>query len=1033
MHCLHKYGIPGFLLIASLAPRAAGQSYTISTAVGAALPLNMAAKSTGFPTFVPSYIASDAAGDIYLVDQNTVLRLDAVSGLLTLVAGTGAQGYSGDGGPATSAKLNNPHGLAIDSAGNLYIADSSNNVVRKVSGGIITTVAGDGVAGSTCSNGPAASAGLNFPSWVAVDPSGNLYISDTQNRCIRKVSSGTITTVAGTGQSGFSGDGGPALSARLGYTQGIALDSRGNLFIADAQNDVVREVSASSGQISTVAGLGGQCCNFSGANGPATNATLSPWSVAVDSKGNLYISDPGNSLVLEVSNGTLTVVAGQPNQGLGFSGDNGPASSALLSSPEAVAVDAAGHLYIADQGNNRIREVSQDIITTIAGDGATGINGPANQAVLQSGGGLLAIDSADDLYFSGENDTIQMVSGATGIITTVAGNGKSGTKSESGVSATEAPLSCPYGVGVDSSGDLYIADGCFKQIFEVTNGALVSIAGNGQLGVSGVGGPATGAALLGPVGIAVDAAGDVYFSDDSSVIGSTGAPLGFNPLQDRVLKISNGTLIAVAGNGSRGPAGDGGPATGAQVFGPQGLALDSAGNLFIADTGNNKIRKISAQTGIITTVAGSGQQGYSGDNGAAKSAELNAPSAVAVDQAGNLYIADNRNNVVRKVSAATGIITTIAGTGVAGYSGDYGPATSAQLTPLGIAVDSAGDVFASGGGYVRVLTPTTGSSCTYSVSPPALEVPAAGGVVSVKVQTTPYCPWPIANLPAWISGPLGGTGSGSANLIVAANTGAARETSFTVGGLTATVAEEGTALSPFVAAVTNAEGGSPVIAPNTWVTIVGADLAPAGDSRTWQGSDFVNHQLPTQLDGVSATVNGKPAYVYYISPAQINILTPPDAISGSVPVEVTNNGALAETFNAQAQAVSPSFFVFNGGPYVAATHASGSLIGPATLYPGATTPAKPGETVVIYANGFGATSMPVVPGAETQSGTLSPLPVVTIGGVTAQVAFAGLSSAPGEFQFNVVVPASLSNGDQPITATYNGSATQPGTLITIHN
>jgi uncharacterized protein (TIGR03437 family) len=240
-------------------------------------------------------------------------------------------------------------------------------------------------------------------------------------------------------------------------------------------------------------------------------------------------------------------------------------------------------------------------------------------------------------------------------------------------------------------------------------------------------------------------------------------------------------------------------------------------------------------------------------------------------------------------------------------------------------------------------------------------------------------------------------------------------------------------LAPSISLVGNAEGLSPSIAPNTWVEIGGSNLSPPGDSRTWQGSDFLNHQMPVQLDGVSVTVNGISAYVYYISPAQVNILTPPDAMSGPVQVQVTNNGAVSSSLAAQAQAESPSFFVFNGGPYVAATHADGSLIGPTSLYPGSTTPAKPGETVVIYANGFGATSIPVVSGAETQSGTLAPLPMVTIGGMTATLTFAGLNGTPGEFQFNVVVPSSLAAGDQPITAAYDGLATQTGTLITVQN
>jgi uncharacterized protein (TIGR03437 family) len=238
--------------------------------------------------------------------------------------------------------------------------------------------------------------------------------------------------------------------------------------------------------------------------------------------------------------------------------------------------------------------------------------------------------------------------------------------------------------------------------------------------------------------------------------------------------------------------------------------------------------------------------------------------------------------------------------------------------------------------------------------------------------------------------------------------------------------------APVISRVANAEGESQTIAPNTWVEIKGTNLAPAGDSRIWQGSDFVNNQMPAKLDGVSVTVNGKNAFVYYISPTQVNILTPPDAISGPVQVVLTNNGAVSGAYVVQAQATSPSFFVFNGGPYVAATHADGSLLGPTSLYPGSTTPAKPGETIVLYANGFGPTTNPVVSGSITQSGSLSPMPVIKISGITATVTFAGLVS-PAEFQFNAVVPASIADGDQPITASYGGLSTQTGSLITVQH
>jgi len=240
--------------------------------------------------------------------------------------------------------------------------------------------------------------------------------------------------------------------------------------------------------------------------------------------------------------------------------------------------------------------------------------------------------------------------------------------------------------------------------------------------------------------------------------------------------------------------------------------------------------------------------------------------------------------------------------------------------------------------------------------------------------------------------------------------------------------------TPAISLVANAEGESPIIAPNTWVEVKGANLAPAGGTRIWQGSDFVGNRMPTQLDGVSATVNGKAAYIYYISPTQVNLLTPPDAMSGAVAVQVTANGVASAAFSAQAQAETPSLFdwAYGGVTYAAAVHASGAAAGPASLSGYGFAPAKPGETVMLYGNGFGQTGAAVVSGAPVQSGTLAALPVVKIGGLGAAVNFAGLV-APGQFQFNVVVPASLEDGDQTIVATYGGLTTQAGTMIAIQH
>lgn len=221
-----------------------------------------------------------------------------------------------------------------------------------------------------------------------------------------------------------------------------------------------------------------------------------------------------------------------------------------------------------------------------------------------------------------------------------------------------------------------------------------------------------------------------------------------------------------------------------------------------------------------------------------------------------------------------------------------------------------------------------------------------------------------------------------------------------------------------------------MLAPNTWMEIKGVSLAPQGNIRTWQHSDFVNDTMPVQLDGVSVTVNGKAAYVAYVSPIQVNILTPPGSVSGAVQVQLTNNGVTSNSFSLPSLPRSPVFFLLNGGPYVAALHPDGSLLGPATLYPGLTTPARPGETIAIYGTGFGTTDVPVIGGSITQSGTLSPLPLITVGGVSVLVSFAGLV-APGEFQFNVTLPATLADGDQQISAAYYGSATQANALITV--
>ena len=308
----------------------------------------------------PSAVAYDASGNLYLADaQNHVVReVVKTTGTITTIAGTGAEGFAGDGGAATSAVLDTPTGVAVDTSGNIYIADSHNNRIRKVSGGTITTVAGTGTAGFGGDNAAAIAASLSLPSAVAVGPGGSLYIADTNNHRIRMVTGTTITTVAGNGEELYAGDGGTALAASLDLPTGVAVDTSGKVYIADRHNQRVRMVDT-SGNISTVAGSGAVTFagGFSGDGSNGTAAMLSkPSGVSVDPSGNVYIADTDNQRIRRLGSGTIVTVAGSGDQG--FGGDGGPAAAAILNSPKAVAPDASGNVAIADKLNERVRAIS---------------------------------------------------------------------------------------------------------------------------------------------------------------------------------------------------------------------------------------------------------------------------------------------------------------------------------------------------------------------------------------------------------------------------------------------------------------------------------------------------------------------------------------------------------------------------------------------------------------------------------------------------------------------------------------------------
>ena len=587
----------------------------------------------------PRGVTFDAAGNLYIADQNNnrIRKVDT-NGVITTVAGNGTNGYTGDGGAATNASLNGPTSVALDAAGNLYICDMSNGRIRKVdTNAIITTIATLDQYG---------------PVGVALDAAGNLYAADQNSGEVVKVNSnGTVSLVAGgNGYFGNPGDGGPATAAVIVSPQGVSFDAAGDLYIADQGSQRIRKVNL-NGIISTVAGNG--TYGYSGDGGAATNAELCrPYGVTLDASDNLYIADYINNRIRMVdTNGIISTVVG--NGGTNYSGDGGAATNASLNNPACVALDAAGNLYIADYANHRIREVHFAGYPTLALTNVGASNAGSYTVVVTSPYGV--------------------VTSAVAALTVLF---------PPSVTAAPASQTVPPGtnvtftVAVSGTGPL-----SYQWQFNGTNlpnGIISTVAGSSRQGAFGDGGAATSASLYHPGDVGFDAVGDLYIADFSN---------------NRIRKVdANGIITTVAGNGNAGYSGDGGAATSAGLYWPDGLSFDASGNLYISEQGDNRIRMVGTN-GVITTVAGNGTNGYSGDGGAATNARLKSPAGVALDAVGNLYIADYGNQRIRKVDT-NGMISTAAGNGTNGYSGDGGAATNASLhSPLGVALDALGNLY----------------------------------------------------------------------------------------------------------------------------------------------------------------------------------------------------------------------------------------------------------------------------------------------------------------------------------------------------
>jgi sugar lactone lactonase YvrE len=640
-------------------------------------------------------LGSPTANELYVADgrNHRIRRIDA-AGRIDTVAGTGDMGFAGDGGGALNAKFDFPLDVARDSAGNLYVADSGNNRIRKITpNGQISTFAGNGTGGFSGDNGPATQAALNTPYGVAVGPDGYVYIADYANNRVRKVgpagcssSNCTISTVAGSGGFGFSGDNGPALNATFKNISDVAFDPAGNMLIADFNGQRIRRVV--NGIINTYAGGGftgipGQI----GEGGPAIYGVMRyPTQIAVASDGSLYIAESGQYRVrlVQAGTGVITTIAGNGNEGV--SGDGGAAVAAALHTPCGIAVSSPGIFYVSAPSNdatrslsNRIRKVTNGIIQPYAG-GGLGDGGAAFDAIVDPRGSdaTAATSGLPDLYFAdGDNNVVRKVDGETGSMHVIAGTGARGYTGDGG-DALNATLGAPMDVAVDAAGNVYIADTSNNVVRKVTaNGVISTVAGTGSRGNGGDGGPATRAQLASPNGVAVDNSGRLFIADSENY---------------RVRMVANGIISTVVGTGQFGSSGDGGPATSATLRMPFDVAVSASGILYVADNLDHRIRRVGSN-GIISGYAGiSGLAGHTGDGGSAVDARLGYPTNLSVDDRGRLFIVNTSTFRVRMIDAS-GVITTVAGNGERAFDGDGGSASAASFSSVsGVAVDPSGQL-----------------------------------------------------------------------------------------------------------------------------------------------------------------------------------------------------------------------------------------------------------------------------------------------------------------------------------------------------
>ncbi len=599
----------------------------------------------------------------------------------TLAGKFGGSGYAD--GTGSAARFNIPIGVAVDTSGNVFVADYNNNVIRKItSAGVVSTFAGSaGSAGSTDGTGSAAR--FQSPSGVVVDASGNVFVADTSNHTIRKITSaGVVSTFAGSAGSSGSTDG-TGSAARFNRPIGVAVDASGNVFVADASNNVIRKIT-SAGVVSTFAGSAG---SFGSTNGIGSAARFkAPSGVAVDAAGNVYVADASNNVIRKITSaGVVSTFAGSAGS---FGSTDGTGSAARFNRPVGVAVDASGNVFVADASNNVIRKItSAGVVSTFAGSaGSLGSTDGTGSAARFNNPIGVAVDASGNVFVAdASNNVIRKITSA-GVVSTFAGSAGSAGSTDGTGSA--ARFNRPFGVAVDASGNVFVAEASNNVIRKITSAGVVSTFAGSAGSAGSTDGTGSAARFNNPQGIAVDAAGNVFVADT---------------VNHTIRKITSaGVASTFAGTAGSSGSTDG-TGSAARFYNPSGVAVDAAGNVFVADSTNYTIRKITS-AGVVSTFAGTAASTGSTD-GTGSAARFNSPSGVAVDAAGNVFVADRGNGIIRKITSA-GVVSTFAGS--AGSSGSTdGTGSAARFnSPSGVAVDAAGNVFVAdrGNGIIRKIT-----------------------------------------------------------------------------------------------------------------------------------------------------------------------------------------------------------------------------------------------------------------------------------------------------------------------------------------